>query len=237
MNTDGGIRRLLLRQMNDALFPLGTFAHSWGLETYIQKNLVRDAAEAEEWLCSWLEENFLYGDLLCASLAWKLGRERNLSGLAGLENTARASKGPAELREAAHKTGSRFVKNMSFLLPAAGLGDSFLAEFAAGLGEHGASPSHACAYGAYCGCLGIDQKESMEAFLYAQVSSMITCCVKTVPLSQTQGQALLAGLFGLMEKILMRLETLNEDELYRSCPGFDIRAMQHETLYSRLYMS
>lgn len=237
MNTDGGVRRLLLRQMNDALFPLGTFAHSWGLETYIQKNLVRNAAEAEAWLRAWLEENFLYGDLLCANLAWNLGTERNFPGLLGLENTARASKGPAELREAALKTGSRFVKNMSFLLPAAGLGDSFLAEFAGRLKERGASPSHACAYGAYCGCLGMDRKESMEAFCYAQVSSMITCCVKTVPLSQTRGQTLLAGLFGLIEKLLERLETLEEDALYRSCPGFDIRAMEHETLYSRMYMS
>jgi urease accessory protein len=223
--------------MNDALFPLGTFTHSWGLETYIQKNLVRDVAEAEEWLRCWLEENFLYGDLLCASLAWKLGAERNCAGIMELENISRASKGPLELREAACKIGSRFVKNMGFLLPAAGLGDPFLAEFAAKLKAGGASPSHACAYGAYCGCLGLDRGESMEAFLYAQVSSMITCCVKTVPLSQTGGQTLLAGLFGLMEKLLEGLETLGEDALYRSCPGFDIRAMQHETLYSRLYMS
>ncbi|MDU7968180.1 MAG: urease accessory protein UreF, partial [Paeniclostridium sordellii] len=32
----------ILLQINDALFPIGAYSHSYGLETYIQKNIVKD---------------------------------------------------------------------------------------------------------------------------------------------------------------------------------------------------
>ena len=32
----------ILLQVNDAQFPIGGYSHSYGLETYIQKNIVND---------------------------------------------------------------------------------------------------------------------------------------------------------------------------------------------------
>jgi urease accessory protein len=223
--------------MNDALFPLGAFSHSYGLETYIQQGIVSDAAGAEVFLRAWLSENFLYGDLLCAQTAWECGAKRDLPALLELEALALASRGPRELREAARKIGSRFLKTMLILLPKAGLDAAFLIEFSARLAERGLSPSHAAGYGACCGALGIDRALSLESYCYAQTSALVTCCVKTIPLSQTAGQSLLTGLFGLMQDLIARAAHLSEQDLYRGSPGFDIRAMEHETLYSRLYMS
>jgi urease accessory protein UreF len=31
--------------------------------------------------------------------------------------------------------------------------------------------------------------------------------------------------------------TMTEDDLFMSCPGFEIRSMQHKVLYSRIFMS
>lgn len=36
------IRRFFLLQVNDALFPIGGYSHSQGLETYIQQGRVHD---------------------------------------------------------------------------------------------------------------------------------------------------------------------------------------------------
>ena len=33
----------ILFQINDALFPIGAYSHSYGLETYIQKNLIKNS--------------------------------------------------------------------------------------------------------------------------------------------------------------------------------------------------
>ena len=40
----------MLFQINDSLFPIGAYSHSYGLETYIQKKLVTDIDSAFEYL-------------------------------------------------------------------------------------------------------------------------------------------------------------------------------------------
>ena len=79
--------------------------------------------------------------------------------------------------------------------------------------------------------------EMMECFLYSQTSAMVTNCVKTIPLSQSVGQALLFESFDLFEGIIRRAKHLAEEWLLAGTPGLEIRCMQHEGLYSRIYMS
>ena len=82
-----------------------------------------------------------------------------------------------------------------------------------------------------------DRDKAIEGFLYSYTSQTITNCVKTIPLSQTDGQRLLYKSYEIFEEVLNILPKLTIDDLCLSTPGFDIRSMQHETLYSRLYMS
>ena len=73
--------------------------------------------------------------------------------------------------------------------------------------------------------------------VYAQTSAMVTNCVKTIPLSQSSGQKLLSGCYPLLQKLTREVKELREEWLGLSGPGFDLRCMQHEGLYSRIYMS
>ena len=77
----------------------------------------------------------------------------------------------------------------------------------------------------------------MSGFLYAQTSAMVTNCVKTIPLSQSDGQQLLASMYDLFETVMEKTLSAGEEMLGLSAPGFDLRGIQHESLYSRLYMS
>ncbi|MFQ7288475.1 MAG: urease accessory protein UreF [Lacrimispora saccharolytica] len=96
---------------------------------------------------------------------------------------------------------------------------------------------HPCAYGVLCACMGMDRTEVLSAFLYAQTSAMVTNCVKTIPLSQSDGQKILFSLEPLMENMIQLVEQIGAEMLCASTPAFDLRSMEHETLYSRLYMS
>ena len=62
-----GTAKFFLLQVNDALFPIGGYSHSYGLETYIQKGLVHDEDSAEEFIHKRLEYNFLYNEFLWRS--------------------------------------------------------------------------------------------------------------------------------------------------------------------------
>ena len=92
-------------------------------------------------------------------------------------------------------------------------------------------------YGIFCAAVGISVSDCLEHYIYAQTSAMVTNCVKTIPLSQSVGQQLLIGTYDLMKELLEQVMKLSEDMLGLSSPGFDLRCIQHEGLYSRIYMS
>ncbi|MDR2670734.1 MAG: urease accessory protein UreF [Oscillospiraceae bacterium] len=221
----------VLLQINDAAFPIGAYAHSYGLETYIQEGLVQNARDAADYLERNLKASFLYTELLAAKLAHEAASRRDVAELVRLEEILFAGKVPCEIRQASQKLGVRFVKTAGLLLAS----DTVFSEYAAAHAD--AKTAHAVAYGVFTAAAGLCAADSLAAFLYAQAAAMVTCCVKTIPLSQTDGQRMLAGARRFFTPILEALAGLGRDDLCRACPGLEIRAMRHENLYSRLYMS
>ena len=65
------IRRFFLLQVNDALFPIGGYSHSQGLETYIQQGIVHDEKTAEDYIRRKLKLNLACTDLLGVRLAYE----------------------------------------------------------------------------------------------------------------------------------------------------------------------
>lgn len=225
-------KKFLLLQVNDALFPIGGYSHSYGLETYIQKELVTNEEQAEEYVKRKLQ-NLLYNELFYCRLAWEAAVDCNLARIEELEELFEAGRIPMEIREASRKLGSRFVKT----LQNAGVDyeKPVFAEYAKR--RKGKGMNHVIAYGVFCGAIGVEREECLEHFLYAQASAMVVNCVKTIPLSQSGGQRILAACFEQMGGLLDKAIELPEELLGAGAPGFDVRCMQHEALYSRIYMS
>ena len=225
--------KFLLLQVNDALFPIGGYSHSYGLETYIQKGIVKDLNSASEFIHKKLRYNFCYNELLNVRLAWEYAKTGNLNQLQELENLVEAGKTPREIREASKKLGSRFVKTVSGLKIQyeSPVFEKYVQS------QKGKSMHHATVYGIFCAAVGISVSDCLEHYIYAQTSAMVTNCVKTIPLSQSVGQQLLIGTYDLMKELLEQVMKLSEDMLGLSSPGFDLRCIQHEGLYSRIYMS
>lgn len=221
----------ILLQVNDAQFPIGGYSHSYGLETYIQKNIVKDTDSAFEFMKSSIQHSFLYSELLPARLAFEYAQKGDLQKILDLEELVEASKSPVEIRAAAQKLGSRFVKTVISMQV------DYVSNIFTEYAEKEKSPTHAIAYGVFCAAVGIEQRRAMESFLYTNTAGKVVSCVKTIPLSQTQGQQILVKCHEIFTETLDKLQTLDESYVCLSNPGFDVRCMQHEVLYSRLYMS
>lgn len=223
----------LLFQINDALFPIGAYSHSYGLETYIQKNIVKDIDTVFKYLRCNLKTNILYTELLSISLAYDYAEDNKSNEIIRLEEIINASKIPSEIRLASQKLGSRFIKTVEAI--EINTKSQIFNNYIKASKE--IQPTHSVAYGVFCSAVGIEKIKAIEGFLYSYTSSTITTCVKSIPLSQTHGQRLLYKSYEIFEEILSILPSLTLKDLCISTPGFDIRCMQHETLYSRLYMS
>ena len=73
-----------LLQVNDALFPIGGYSHSQGLETYIQKGIVHDETSAKEYIINKLKWSLANTDLLAVRMAFEAARDGNLQGISKL---------------------------------------------------------------------------------------------------------------------------------------------------------
>ena len=222
----------LLLQINDALFPIGGYSHSYGLETYIQKDIVRDGETAENYIQNNLCFNLRYTDFLTVKIAYNYAKAGQMEKLLDLDELVEASKTPMEIRSASRKLGSRFIKTLVSM----GL-DQTETIFHTYCGKSRMYGHHSVAYGVFCAAMGIELQQALQSYIYAQTSAMVTNCVKSIPLSQTVGQQILGRCRKLYPKILENLKILGEADLFCSTPGFDIRSMEHEGLYSRIYMS
>ena len=75
------IRRFFLLQVNDALFPIGGYSHSQGLETYIQQGIVHDEKTAADYIRRKLKLNLACTDLLGVRLAYEYALKENVAAL------------------------------------------------------------------------------------------------------------------------------------------------------------
>lgn len=225
--------KFLLLQINDALFPIGGYSHSYGLETYIQKNIVYDIKTTSDYIKNRLRYTICYTELLAARLAFEAAKQQNLEKINELETIMNASIVPMELREAAKKLGSRFIKTLTYMqVPY--ITPIFLNYMES---RKGNVICHPCAYGVFCASVGISKEDALLNYLYAQTSAMVTNCVKSIPLSQSDGQKMLVSFYTVFQEVLDTVKKSGEEMLCLSTPGFDIRSIQHERLYSRIYMS
>lgn len=223
-------------QVNDSVFPIGGFSHSYGLETYILKNLVSNADNTYEYVSTNLKTAFTYSELLVASKAYDYAKAGDIAKLVELDKKMHAMKLPQETRDASLKLGSRFVKTI-LSTPEIKFESNVFAEYNKTVAENKVVPNHSVAYGVFCAAIDVDKRTALSFYLYASTSAMVTNSVKTIPLSQTDGQQILYRCSKIYDEIVENAMTLDESYIGLSMPGFDVRCMQHETLYSRLYMS
>jgi urease accessory protein len=218
--------------LSDPTLPIGGFSHSSGLETYVQLGIVSDAASAEKFVHNMLEHNLAYNDAAFVSLAYGAAGDSDLDSLLALDRECSALKVPMELKQAGRKLGVRLFKIFETHSDSA-----LVADFGRAIRDERAEGQHPVVFGLYARVFAIPLYEAVYSFCYSAAVNMITNAVKLVPLGQLSGQDILFRLEPVLSRVAQAAIELDR-ELVGVCNiGFDIRCMQHEKLYSRLYMS
>ncbi len=221
-----------LLHLSDPTLPIGGYVHSNGLETYVQNGKVHSAASARDFVVNMLRNNLKYNDAAFARLAYEAAVANDLDALIELDQECSALKSPREIREASQKLGLRLMKifkrQRSFALS-----EAFEKAVNGGLAD-----AHYCiVFGLFARLLEIPAGEAMLAFYYNAASGFVTNSVKLVPLGQLDGQQIMFELLPLLDTLATETLQLDRSLVGLCNTGFDIRCMQHERLYSRLYMS
>ena len=214
-----------LYQTFDSLFPLGSYAFSGGMETYTQKGIVHDRTSLTDFLKAQLYI-LPYGDL---GLAAKAAQGEDF---VMLDNLCAAMKQPYEIRLTSEKLGSRLIKTLSRLADYPSL-----AAFSAAVSNGLCDGHYPIAVGLLVRDLEVEIERAMELYAYSLLSVMANHAVKLVPLGQMYAQPALYDAMEFIPSAVQQAIASSIDELGVSGCGFDLRAMQHETLWGRLYSS
>ncbi|MEP7106325.1 MAG: urease accessory protein UreF [Ferruginibacter sp.] len=224
---------LSLLQLSDPAIPIGGYSHSAGLETYIQQGIVYNKATASQFLTEMLSRNLQYTDAAFVSFAFDAAAEEGFPDtILQLDAECSAVKLPREIREASQKLGTRLIKIYQGLISSC-LADKYRAAI-----DLKVATGHFCiVFGLYAHALGINKTDALTGFYYNAAAGMVTNCVKLIPLGQQDGQDILFSLKPLIGQLVENTLAPDKGLVGLCCAGFDIRCMQHERLYSRLYMS
>ena len=220
---------LRLLQLSDTAFPTGSFSHSMGLEAFSEAGELRDAQDL--WRVIKLHLSAL-ATSDCVALRAAHG-ETSLERLFYVDRMLAATKLARELRAASSSTGKRFLVSVAAL----GLEDTTLGDFTAAV-RAGALPGNlAVGYGVAAPALGLGVEETLHAYLYATVASLVAAGQKLVPLGGSVAQRVL---YELGEDVIHTAEIgedMEVEDMHAFSPTVDVRSMMHERQRTRLYIS
>lgn len=224
---------LTLLQIIDSMFPIGGFTQSYGLESFANSRIVHDTATAAAYARNMLEHNIYYNDAAFLNKAWHIDHGNDyIKKVMVLDELCTALKAPAEIRNASEKLAIRFLKLTMELKPYPATNAYFKHI------QDGSCHGHyAISFGLYARSAGISRVQALTAFYYNTLNGIVTNCAKIIPISQTAAQKILYDLQPLITALVKKQDKLDEALVGLCCIGQEIKCMQHEKLYSRIYIS
>lgn len=226
---DLGFLRLL--HLADSALPIGTLAHSFGLETLVSAEIL-NPSDLPSFLHGYLQESGMLEAVACRE-AFQLGGQKfSAAGWLEINDCLSALKPARESRDASAALGRNFLQ------AALGLGDfAVLREARQASLESMSLIHHAAAFGLVSATFDFDEASSILAYLHQVTASMVSACQRLLPIGQNEATRTLWNLKPVIAETSERSAMFTIDMVNCFTPLLDWGAMEHTALPTRLFIS
>ncbi len=227
-----GSSLLALLQLADGLFPAGGFAHSLGLETYVQAGLVKDRTDLEAFVRAHLEGSAGPSDAVAVATTVRRATGDDLEACLAIDARLDAMRVVPEFSAASRQMGRQTLR-----VATAWTKDAWLEALAERV-DAGTSPGHyAVAFGAAAGRAGVSADAATGAYLYATAAMLVNAALRLFSIGQLEGQRTLAELRPCIAGLAERAAAAELDDMWSFSPGLELAGLRHAELHMRLFRS
>lgn len=204
---------MILQNWFSPVFPIGAFSYSHGLEMAIQDGHIMDQDSLYDWVSSLLSHGTGCNDAIMIKAAY--------DGLSELNDLCLALSASKERYQETTELGNAFCRvfNASY--------DNNLVE---GL-------AYPVAVGMASRTLGLNVKLTIQSYLQAFASNLISVGIRTIPIGQQSGQDCLLRLYPVIEGVATASISATLDDIGGAVFHGDLMAMKHENIIPRIYRS
>ena len=223
---------LSLFQLCDSNFPTGAFSHSFGLESYIQENIVHNPDTFKEWLHVYLNEQLIYSDGLACHLVYQALEKEDYLKVWKLDRMLNVQNLPRETREGTQRMGERMLSLVENLYDV-----PILSIYGKRIKAKQSFGHPAIVFTMIAHDLEVSKTEAILFYLYSVVSSLVQNAVRAIPLGQTAGQKIIHDFQSELVLSAEKIQLLDEEDFGIVSPGLELSQMMHERVTIRIFMS
>jgi urease accessory protein len=226
MTADAALYRLLT--WLSPAYPLGAYAYSHGLEQAVEARLVRDADGVKRYVATMLRAGAGRSDAGLFAAAHRAAADDDMAEIAWLAELAAAWRATAETALEASAQGAAFLSVTRASWPHPIL-DAVV--------SLRCPPSLPIVVAVAAAAHRVPLAPALLAYLHAIAANLVSAGVRLVPLGQTDGQRILAGLEPDVAAAQEAALATPLDAIGTSAAMIELCSMRHETQYTRLFRS
>ncbi|MBW6394485.1 hypothetical protein KZX47_04855 [Thermus sp. SYSU G05001] len=216
----GTLLLLRLQQILDSQFPIGAFAHSWGLEAYAQGGNLSQRALYDLLYASLTQGSVGLEGAACALAHSRAGRPKELLELAHQLAAWTPIAGP---RETSLRLGGRLLRILSRLY---------------GLAWPSSVPPHqSLVTGWALARLGLPLSLALPLYLQSSLMALLAAAIRSMALSPEAAQEILTQLQPHIATKAMAILKDPDGHFHTATPGWDFWAAVQPHLETRLFLS
>jgi urease accessory protein len=226
---------LRLLHLADSALPIGSLAHSFGLESLVASEIL-DVSGLFDFLRGYLEEAGTMEAVFCRA-AFHLATDRSRT--FGTERWLVLNIRLSALKPARESRAGSGALGRNFLTTVLALGERPVLREALDAAKNPPAVAihHSLAFGLVSGALGFDEDRAVLAYLHQSAANLVSACQRLLPLGQIEAARILWNLKPAMIETASRSVGIDPEAVASFMPLLDWGAMEHPALSTRLFVS
>jgi urease accessory protein len=220
-------------QLSDSFFPTGMYSTSSGLETFFYQKRIRNAAELQQLLKVYIENQIGPADCVALGNSIDCVLVPDIKKLIIVDEKLFSMKLVKEIRDVSVRSGTQLLKCVGAILP----DNKELQDYQGAIINGKASGIYPVALGLVSALFGIPKSKAGLVLIYSFVVSIIGAALRLGMITHIEGQKLINELKPVMLSTVKKNINRQLLDMWQFAPEIDMTQIHHEQAERRMFIS